>query len=83
MKSTSMIDPNEDELERIEGRYELLEPLLDDYLNDAQKREHAQTVRTRLQISARTLRRYLKGLREQGPRALARAKRSDAGKPSL
>jgi len=83
MKSTSMIDPNEDELERIEGRYELLEPLLDDYLNDAQKREHAQTVRTRLQISARTLRRYLKGLREQGPRALARAKRSDAGKPRL
>jgi len=83
MKSTSMIDPNDEELERIEGRYELLEPLLDDYLSDAQKREHAQTVRTRLRISGRTLRRYLKRLREQGPRALVRAKRSDAGKLRL
>jgi putative transposase len=83
MISISMIDPNEEELERIQERYELLEPLLDDYLSELQKREHAQMLRARLRISARTLRRYLKRLREQGPRALARLKRSDAGKPRL
>jgi transposase InsO family protein len=78
-----MIDPNEEELERIQQRYELLEPLLGDYLSDAQKREHAQMVLSRLRVSDRTLRRYLKRLRERGPRALARQKRSDAGKPRL
>jgi len=78
-----MIDPDDEELERIQERYELLEPLVDEYLSGAQKREYAQTLRARLRVSPRTLRRYLKRLREHGPRALARAKRSDAGKPRL
>ena len=83
MKSTSIVDPNEEELERIQQTYELLEPLVDGYLTDHEKRAHAEAVRQRLRISPRTLRRYLKRLREQGPRALARKRRSDAGKPRL
>lgn len=83
MIATSMIDPEEGDLERIQELYELLEPLLDDYLSNSQKREQRETVQARLRISSRTLRRYLKRLRERGPRALAREKRNDAGKPRL
>ena len=78
-----MVDPNEKELERIQQAYELLEPLVDDYLSAQQRRAHAQQVLQRLQISDRTLRRSLKRLREKGARALVRKKRSDAGKPRL
>jgi len=78
-----MVDPNEKELERIQQAYELLEPLVDDYLSEQQRRAHAQEVQQRLQISDRTLRRYLKRLREKGARALVRKKRSDAGKPRV
>lgn len=78
-----MVDPNEQELERIQEVYELLEPLVDDYLTEKQRRAHAQEVQQRLQISSRTLRRYLKRLREKGVRALARKKRTDAGKPRV
>lgn len=83
MTSTSILDPNDAELEHIQQAYELLEPLLDDYLGEQEKRAHAQEVRQRLQISERTLRRYLKRFREKGVRALGRKKRCDAGKPHL
>jgi len=83
MTSTSMLDPNEEELERIQQAYEFLEPLTDDYLTEQEKRAHAQQVQQRLQISPRTLRRYLKRFREKGLRALGRKKRTDAGKPRL
>jgi len=79
MKSTSRIDPNEEELERIGGRYELLEPLAREYLREQQRRKHAERLRQRLTISAATtLRRHLKP--EGALRNPARAKRADAGK---
>jgi len=59
MKSTSIVDPNEEELERIQQTYELLEPLVEGYLTDHEKRAHAEAVRQRLRISPRTLRLYL------------------------
>ena len=81
MKSTSRIDPNEEELERIGGRYELLEPLLHDYLSEQQRGEHAERLRQRLTISAgSTLRRHLRRLPEGALRSPARPKRADAGK---
>ena len=79
MKSTSRIDPNEEELERIGGRYEFLEPLAQEYLREQQRREHAERLRQRLTLSAATTLR-----RQLGPegslRNPARAKRADAGK---
>lgn len=79
MTDIPFFDLTEQELEQIHLRYGLLEPLLDDYLSQKRKREHAEEVRQKLRISPRTLRRYLKRLREQGARGLARKKRSDAG----
>jgi|TARA_Y100000310_G_scaffold344782_1_gene459482 transposase InsO family protein len=73
-------DLSDRQLEQIQRKYELLEPLLDEYLSLEEKRDHAQMARERLQISERTLRRYVQHLREEGPRRLARKKRSDAGK---
>lgn len=79
MKTSSSFDLSDEELEQIQHKYALLEPLVDEYLSEETKREYAESVRERLQISKRTLRRYLQQLREQGPRRLARKKRSDAG----
>ena len=68
------------QLEQIQKKYELIEPLLDEYLSLDEKRRHAHMAREQLQISERTLRRYVQHLREEGPRRLARKKRSDSGK---
>jgi len=70
---------NDRQLEKIQHRYSLLEPLLDDYLSDEEKKEYAEGVRQKLQISERTLRRYLERFRKEGIRSLTRKKRSDAG----
>ena len=80
MKTSSSFDLSDEELEQIQHKYALLEPLVDEYLSEEAKGEYAERVRERLQISKRTLRRYLQQLREQGLRRLARKKRSDAGK---
>lgn len=74
---------NDRQLEEIQYRYALLEPLLDDYLNGEEKKEYAEAVRERLMISERTLRRYLQRFREDGACSLTRKKRSDAGRPRL
>lgn len=78
MKCTSRIDPNEEELERIGGRYELLEPLAQEYLSEQHRREHAERLRQRLTLSAATTLR--KQLPEGALRNPARATRADAGK---
>lgn len=57
---------NDRQLEEIQYRYALLEPLLDEYLSRQEKREYAETIRQELRISERTLRRYLQRFREQG-----------------
>jgi hypothetical protein len=79
MKCTSRIDPNEEELERIGRRYELLEPLAHEYLREQQRGEHVERLRQRLTPSAATTLR-----RQLGPegalRNPARATRADAGK---
>ena len=73
-------DLNDRQLEQLQSRYELIEPLLDSYLAPPQKKEHAQRVCQTLRISARTLRRYLKKVRDGGVRKLLRKRRADAGK---
>ena len=70
---------NDRQLEEIQYRYALLEPLLDEYLSQKEKQEYAEAVRQDLRISERTLRRYLQRFREQGAGALIRKKCSDAG----
>ena len=80
MGKISLPNFNDRQLEEIQQRYALLEPLLDDYLSPQEKKEHAEAVRQSLQISERTLRRYLQRFREEGARSLTRKKRSDAGR---
>ena len=70
---------NDRQLDEIQNKYSLLEPLLDDYLSLEEKKEYAEAVRQELQISERTLRRYLQHFREEGIHSLTRKKRSDAG----
>jgi len=70
---------NDRQLEEIQNRYSQLEPLLDDYLSPEEKKQYAEAVRESLQISERTLRRYLQRFREEGIHSLTRKKRSDAG----
>jgi putative transposase len=70
---------NDRQLEEIQHKYVLLEPLLDEYLSPQEKREYAVALRQDLQISERTLRRYLQHFQEQGIRSLSRKRRSDAG----
>jgi transposase InsO family protein len=79
MKDSSFFDLNEEELEEIQDKYALLESLVDEYLTTEQKQQQAQEVRQKLQISERTLRRYLQRMREQGAQGLTRKKRADAG----
>ena len=77
-KDISIFDLSDAQLEQIQKKYELIEPLLDEYLSLDEKRRHAHMAREQLQISERTLRRYVQHLREEGPRRLARKKRSDS-----
>ncbi|GAH69756.1 unnamed protein product, partial [marine sediment metagenome] len=79
-ENSSIFDLNDGQLEQIQEKYALLEPLLDNYLTAEEKREHAEKVRESLFISERTLRRHLQRFREEGILSLARKKRSDAGK---
>jgi transposase InsO family protein len=71
---------NDRQLEEIQHRYALLEPLLDNYLSQEERKEYAEAVRQSLQISERTLRRYMQRFREEGIHALTRKRRSDAGR---
>jgi len=71
---------NDRQLQEIQHKYAMLEPLLDEYLDPAERRRYAETVRQELQVSERTLRRYLQRFRERGIGALSRKSRSDAGR---
>ncbi|MGQ9615543.1 MAG: hypothetical protein ACUVWJ_03985 [Spirochaetota bacterium] len=51
------------QLEDAVQKYALLEPLLDDYLTEGERKACRNEVRTKLGVSARTLRRYLRLLR--------------------
>ncbi|KKL53206.1 hypothetical protein LCGC14_2277760, partial [marine sediment metagenome] len=70
---------NDRQIEEIQEKYAFLEPLLDDYLSSSEKREYSEAVKQSLQISDRTLRRYLQRFREEGICSLTRKQRSDAG----
>lgn len=75
-----MFDLNNEQLEEIQQKYAFLEPLLDEYLSPEEKKEYAEVVRQSLQVSDRTLRRYLQRFREEGIYSLTRKRRSDADK---
>lgn len=78
-KDISFFDLNDKQLEEIQDKYALLEPLVDTYLSESEKREYAGRVCSTLGISPRTLRRYLQRFREKGVYTLTRKKRSDSG----
>ncbi len=78
-QDNSFFDLNGVQLEEIQDKYALLEPLVDTYLSESEKREYSRQVCSKLGISERTLRRYLQRFREEGIYTLTRKKRSDAG----
>ncbi len=78
-QDNSFFDLNGGQLEEIQDKYALLEPLVDTYLSESEKREYSRQVCSKLGISGRTLRRYLQRFREEGIYTLTRKKRSDAG----
>lgn len=78
-KDTHIFGITAKQLEEAVEKYALLEPLLDEYLTEGERKAYRNEVRTKLGISARTLRRYLRLLRLQGMGGLARKKRRDAG----
>ncbi|KKM43474.1 hypothetical protein LCGC14_1563040 [marine sediment metagenome] len=78
-EDNSFFDLNGGQLEEIQDKYALIEPLVDTYLSESEKREYSRQVCTKLCISERTLRRYLQRFREEGIYTLIRKKRSDAG----
>ena len=72
-------DLTPEEVKDILEKYALLEPLLDSYLSDSEKRRLKEEACLKLEISKRTLRRYLLILRKKGIKGLIRKKRSDSG----
>lgn len=79
-EDTYFFDLNDEQVKKIEEKYALFEPLLNEYLSKDEKHEYKEHVYRVLGISERTLRRYLQRLREDGIYTLTRKKRSDAGK---
>jgi transposase InsO family protein len=80
MNNTLFFDMNDAQLKEIGEKYALLEPLLDSYLVDSEKRRLREEVREKLGISGRSLRRLIHKAREKGISALIRRRRSDYGK---
>jgi len=78
-QDNSFFDLNGGQLEEIQNKYALLEPLVDTYLSESEKREYSRQLCSKLGISERTLRRYLQRFREEGIYTLTRKKSSDAG----
>jgi putative transposase len=79
-KTIPIFDLTGPQVDEIQEKYALLEPLLSSYLSPAEKRRHRIKVCQILQVSDRTLRRYLHKVKKQGIKVLARPVRSDAGK---
>ena len=78
-KSITFFDLSEEKVKEIEEKYALLEPLLDSYLENSEKRRLKQQACERLGISDRTLRRLIHRVKKKGIMALVRKKRSDFG----
>jgi len=72
-------DLTETQVKEVEEKYALLEPLLDTCLSPGGRREHIGYICNSLQISKRTVRRYLMRLKKKGITGLIRKKRADAG----
>ena len=79
MNNTLLFGMSDGELKKIEEKYALVEPLLDDNLAGGERRRLREEVRKKLGISARSLRRMIRRFREKGIRALIRQTRSDRG----
>ena len=76
---TLFFDLTQEEVKEIMEKYALLEPLLDSYLSDSEKKRLKEEACFKLEISERTLRRYLLIFRNEGIKGLIRKKRSDRG----
>ena len=72
-------DLTQEEIKDILEKYALLEPLLDSYLPDSEKTRIKEGACLKLEISERTLRRYLLLLRKKGIKGLIKKKRRDQG----
>ncbi len=82
MKCTNNIfDLSEEKLKDIQARYILLEPLVSDYLSSQERAKLFNDAAMTAGVSYRTLRRWLKNLRELGMRSLARKIRRDFATP--
>jgi putative transposase len=77
---TLFFDLTPEEIKDILEKYALLEPLLDSYLSDSEKRKLKEEACFKLEISERTLRRYLSKLRKKGIKGLSIKKRRDRGR---
>jgi putative transposase len=78
-ENISFFDLSEEKVKEIEEKYALIEPLLDSYLPNTEKRRLKKEACDRLGISDRTLRRLIHKLKKKGIMALVRRRRSDAG----
>lgn len=76
---TLFFDLTTEEVKEITEKYALLEPLLDSYLSETEKKRLKEEACFKLEISERTLRRYLLIFRNEGIKGLIRKKRSDRG----
>lgn len=79
--NTNIFDLSEEKLKDMEKRYVLLEPLISDYLSAHERANLFNTAADTAGVSYRTLRRWLKNLRELGMRSLARKTRRDFSTP--
>jgi putative transposase len=70
---------NNEAMEKALRKHEIISPMLQPGLNDAEKRRIRQEILQREGISERTLRRYLAAYRENGYEGLLPRRRSDAG----
>lgn len=69
----------DEQFSEIQQKYAVIEPLLNDYLTNEQKRMLRLEACQKLGIAERTLYQILKDFREKGPAALAKRVRSDKG----
>ena len=74
---TKIFDLPEEKLKDIQAKYVLLEPLLSGYLSLRERTDLFNDVAMTAGVSYRTLRRWLKNLRELGMKSLARKIRRD------
>ena len=74
---TNIFDLPEEKLKDAQAKYDLLEPLVSDYLSSKERANLFNDAAMTAGVSYRTLRRWVKKLREMGMRSLARKIRKD------